>query len=290
MPASQIAALINTLPSFPVSVQRVIQEINSPRSSAESVAVALELDPPLVACVLRVANSGFYGRTKVSSPQAAVTRVGLQEVRGLATSAALRDILDTGGAEEIERLYVLALASALVVSRIARRSSVVDTTNASSAFFTAALLHDIGLFALFSFSPGSARRSIEQARTQKVPLSDVERTIVGFPHTELGATLLQRWHLSDVEIEACRWHHAPGSAPQLRQTPAALIHIADYLVLDLVGDVQFTVLAPALLPEALAALRLTAEDVDRLRVEVTPCVEHATSVAGELRPATKRAR
>jgi HD-like signal output (HDOD) protein len=290
MSASQIAVRIDKLPSFPVSVQRVIEELQSPRSSAESVAIALELDPPLVASVLRIANSGFYGRAKVSSIQAAVTRVGLQEVRGLATSAALLDVIGSGGAQEIKDLYALALATGLAVSRVARRASSNEPSVANGAAFTAALLHDIGLFAAFSFSSGGMRRCLEHAKAKNQPLCEVERLAMGVPHTELGSMLLQRWRLGEAEIEACRWHHSLRSAPAQHRTLVALIHVAEYLVLQQVTDQLFSVLTPFLQPEALTILRLEAAQIESLAVEVKPCVEHAAEMVGELLSSSRRTK
>ena len=55
-------------------------------------------------------------------------------------------------------------------------------------------------------------------------------------------------------------------------------------------EMSFGVLTPTLQPEALLALRFKAEHIDRLAIEVKPCVEHADSMVGELLVQSRRGR
>jgi HD-like signal output (HDOD) protein len=183
---------------------------------------------------------------------------------------------------QTERLYGLALATALAVSRVARRTGELSIASASGELFTAALLHDLGLFALFSFEPHLASRCLAEARVHQVSVCDAERSGFGQAHDELGALLLSRWQLGDLETAACRWHHDLRGAPERARRVAALVHVAEYFVLAEAKDEDFSVLAAELQPEAVDILDLSEADLGALAVEIKPCVEHSASISAGL--------
>ena len=68
-------------------VSGVIDVINDPQSSAKDLKDIIEIDPPLTARVLKVANSAYYySLRKISEIQHAVIWIGYDVVKEIALS------------------------------------------------------------------------------------------------------------------------------------------------------------------------------------------------------------
>jgi hypothetical protein len=84
----RISAALDDLPSHRPVAAKIIAEADDHRSDAKSLGRTLSYDPALVAKVLRLANSAYFGLSgTVSAPAFAVTVVGFSTVRSLAVSA-----------------------------------------------------------------------------------------------------------------------------------------------------------------------------------------------------------
>lgn len=78
------------LPPFPDVLIRLERELSQPDVSVLRLASLLEEDVALVAQLLRVANSAYYGgRTRITSVADAAIRLGMQELRSIVYTAAV---------------------------------------------------------------------------------------------------------------------------------------------------------------------------------------------------------
>lgn len=81
------------LPTLPEIAVRVRQAAEDPDINLHSMAEVIARDPALAARMLKVANSAFLGRSiKVSTLNQAVTRIGLFQVKNIATAMALEQL------------------------------------------------------------------------------------------------------------------------------------------------------------------------------------------------------
>ncbi len=81
------------LPTLPEIAVRVRQAADDPDVNLHDMAEVIARDPALAARMLKVANSAFLGRTvKVSTLNQAVTRIGLSQVKNIATAMALEQL------------------------------------------------------------------------------------------------------------------------------------------------------------------------------------------------------
>src|SRR6266566_7529641 len=94
--------------------------------------------------------------------------------------------------------------------------------------YAAGLLHDVGIVALLWVSPHEFRRSIEQARADRVPLHIAEETVLGVTHCEAGKIIATSWHLPPELIEVIACHHAPALATANRAL-TGLVSVSDLL-------------------------------------------------------------
>ena len=71
---------------------------------------------------------------------------------------------------------------------------------------------------------------IDGEELQDVPFEQVERSIFGIDHAEIGANILKRWSFPSSMISAVRWHHDPDGAPKTSHL-IDVVHVADVLCL-----------------------------------------------------------
>lgn len=94
--------------------------------------------------------------------------------------------------------------------------------------FLAGMLHDIGLLVLDRFLPVELDVSLGRAHRMELPLHEVERSIHGWDHAEIGALLIEIWGLAPILHDAVRYHHSPDdSADFLMET--SVVALADSL-------------------------------------------------------------
>ncbi len=94
--------------------------------------------------------------------------------------------------------------------------------------FTAGLLHDIGKVVLGTFIEVDAEPILQRAFEEQLSFERAERAVLGIDHAEVGAALLESWHLPEEIIAPVRWHHAPDDAAG-DFLVADLVHAADTL-------------------------------------------------------------
>jgi len=85
-----------------------------------------------------------------------------------------------------------------------------------------------GIVALLWVSSHEFRRSIEQARADRVPLHVAEETLLGTTHCEAGKIIATSWHLPQELIEVIACHHAPALATANRAL-TGLVSVSDLL-------------------------------------------------------------
>src|SRR5579863_3235540 len=111
----------------------------------DDVQRVLRADAAFTADVLRLANSPLIGmRAQIKSVLQAVMMLGLERIKALSTTLALRTFL-TGGVpdEALQACWRHNLATAILCDRLAR-----ILHQDSDVCYTAGLLHDIGRLAL----------------------------------------------------------------------------------------------------------------------------------------------
>lgn len=81
------------LPTLPEVAVRVRQAADDPDVNLAQMADVISHDPALAARMIKVANSAFMGRSvKVSNINQAVTRIGLRQIKNIATAMAMEQL------------------------------------------------------------------------------------------------------------------------------------------------------------------------------------------------------
>lgn len=205
------------LASLPDVYYRIMEVINSARSSASKIAETVSKDTGLLTKLLKLVNSAFYGfPSKIETVSRAVAIIGTKELSTLALGIAAVQYFTDISPEYIDmkNFWRHSIACGVYARLLASEKLGVS----EERLFVAGLLHDIGKLILLRQAPRQARQALEYAFSHRVPLAMAEREILGFDHAQLGAALLQEWKIPS-SLETCvRFHHSPQASQSLLET------------------------------------------------------------------------
>lgn len=228
---SAAVAGILALPESPAMRRELLGLLADDEVSIEQLEEAVERNPAIVAKLLQIANSAYYGsRGSVTAVGEAVSMLGFDTVRGIVTSAHLFEALPGRSHQElpVHDLWTHCVSTAVMVRRIAWH--VRASANINRAAFTAALLHDVGKVVM-SLAHGEAYAALRRHPDTPVrPLWQEEERLFGHHHGTAGALLLELWGLPSTVVEAVALHHTPHRTCDGMTTPLTLVHIANALV------------------------------------------------------------
>lgn len=203
----QLHAVAARLPTAPRLLVELGQLMNDHSAEADDVLSLLRRDPPLVAQIIRMANSAAFAPSQpVGSLERAVAFIGFAEVHrlvGLVANAQL--------AEQSFRLYAFDAShlrqNTLFVAVLMEELAKVAGERPRSCY-TVGLLRTIGVMALERIAATSA--DIPPFRESGETALDVwERQHWGITNPEVAEKILQHWRLPHEITAAIRHHYNP---------------------------------------------------------------------------------
>jgi putative nucleotidyltransferase with HDIG domain len=261
----------------PPSVYMKFKEaIENPDSSFSEFSAILSGDPGLLARLLKIVNSPYYGLAGgVETVEHAMTIVGLTQLSEL--------VLATTVMKEFEGIPqdMLKLSDfwehSLAVGIAAQLIATHRKENNVERFYIAGMLHDIGVLAICKKAPEKMVRALALCRSEQISLHEAERKIMGFSHVEVGVSLLKAWNLPVRLLDAVGYHHNP-TVSKRNPLESATIHLADWLAYDLsLGD-SGQPFAPELDENVLSMLEIDKEELSYISQEVADKFADAVTV------------
>jgi putative nucleotidyltransferase with HDIG domain len=206
------------LPPFSAVAVHLLKLVAQEGIPFRTLADTLRSDAPLSAATLRIANSALFGpRLPVTGVLHAIAMLGLDRVRSMITTAALKNFSYTGrGTAAVVRCWRHNLACALICEEIARKARLER-----DFAYTAGLLHDIGRLAMMRAWMPRYSALLDSATPDASVLLDLEFREFAIRHTRAGSMLLKEWKLPEVFAEIASHHHDPLA--QDRTDVAALV-------------------------------------------------------------------
>lgn len=208
---------IRDIPALPEVVNKIVQMVGSPTARASEIADLISYDPGLSSRVLRMVNSAAYGiQRQISSIQHGIMILGFNTVRGLVLSASIFKIFKNQAQNtgfDHRAFWEHSLKTALASKVIAKTRRLGDADDA----FSAGMLHDIGKVVLDVYFPTDYAPVLQQARISRIPphgtaFLEVEQTLLGTTHADIGASLGVKWKLPVNIQEVIEFHHTPQRA------------------------------------------------------------------------------
>ncbi len=192
------------LPPLPEVIGRLLELLDSSEATARQVGELLTTDASLVAQVLRVVNSAYYGLPqRITDVKHAVAYLGLGEVKRIVTALAVMKGLEPPSVEDFKQFWEHSFYTSLTARVIARR---FEPSLETEDLQIAALLHDVGKLVYMRFFPDHFAAMAAYAESEQRLLIDAEAEF-GLPsHRTFGVLLCERWALPQPVQQACERH------------------------------------------------------------------------------------
>ena len=191
---------VESLPSLSSVVVEFLELARREYFTAKDFELVLCKDQALVARLLKVANSGLYGRSRtIHSIPEAVVLIGLENLKKIVFAVSAEGLtrrrLDHYPYHPDYGFWIHSLGVAHVARVLAEASHACPLRGEEA--FVAGLLHDVGKLVIDEF--------LEDSGTDHVTRLE-EEGAVGLNHPEMGGFILRQWNLPE-SITQCVLHH-----------------------------------------------------------------------------------
>ncbi|MCP4548352.1 MAG: HDOD domain-containing protein [bacterium] len=214
--------MIESMPSLSTVIGEFLELASREYFTAKDFEKVLIKDQALVARLLKVANSSFFGSSKsINAVHEAVVLIGLDNMKNIVYSVSSSGLLtkrlkNYQYADQGFWLHSMAVA---VTCRILVEGNPNSPINSEEAF-VAGLLHDIGKLILDNFLDA-------ESGPRDVSISE-EKEALGVSHCKLAEVILKKWRIPQSIQSAVRHHHEPD-VQSAEQHGAVLVNLADRL-------------------------------------------------------------
>jgi putative nucleotidyltransferase with HDIG domain len=220
------------LPTIPAVAMKVMQLIESERTTAEELGKIVSGDPAVAARVLKISNSSFYGcQRKIQSLPAAIMMLGFNTLRSLVITASVKQVYQPYGLVEKmlwEHSFGAGLA-ARIISLNTRRANEEEA-------FLSGLFHDIGKIIMNFLDRDKFRIVMERCYNEGLMFTDVEKEVYPYTHDEVGACVIVKWNFPEALADSVKYHHSlalPEDTDPYVVNLAAVVNLADIFCLKL---------------------------------------------------------
>ena len=223
---------INTLPTLPEIVMRIMRMVNDPKTTTEELETVLLTDPAIVMKLLQVIKSPLFAGTVQRgswSLNEIIVRLGLKKVGAIAQQIKLINSLVKPGDSkfDLRGYWEHSVACAIIADKLHTKKLIpLKNPIPFNDYWVSALLHDAGKLVLGFFFWDWFSRIMTQAegtggfRRAEARMGDTAN------HERLGQLLLLNANMGEEVATVVGTHHS------LREEPndlACLIHMANNL-------------------------------------------------------------
>jgi len=225
---------LGQLQPFPPVVTQLMGVVSVEEVPFKRIAELIRSDAAVAAEVLRLANSPMlYCRRQINSILHAVAILGLERLRGLIMTMALRNFLSPAlQVPALLRCWRHNLACALLCEELSGAYFLSKDPS-----YTAGFLHDIGRLALLASFPAQYAQMLGLAALHRLDVRECEQGAFGLDHCVAGSWLVEEWQFPVEFREFTGRHHDPPDDHQFDMT--ALVQLAcrtaDALGFDVAG-------------------------------------------------------
>jgi putative nucleotidyltransferase with HDIG domain len=221
-------ALKNLPPFRPVAMKllRLTSDDDVPVSQVQQV---LRTDVAFSAEVLRLANSALVGsRARINSVAHAVEFLGLERLKALSMTVAMREFLSSGKADSLlQHCWKYNLTTAIVCEWLAGFLPLE-----CEACYTAGLVHDIGRLALLRGFPEEYERAVAGIPDRQFELLRAEKDVFDIDHCEAGRWLMDQWDFPAELKDVVAFHHL---TPDSETPPMVTVVYIGWQMADMLG-------------------------------------------------------
>lgn len=220
-----LVAEIDSLPVIPRVFRDIEDELDKEEPSIDRVAALIAQDVGIVAKILKLVNSPFFGLpSNIDSVQKAVTMLGLDTIKALILSTHLFTLYDEKKLPNfsLTLLWEHCFRVSNIARLIARCEGLDEQTQTQCRM--AGLLHDVGKLILASSFPEQYSQVLEVIAQENCTICEAEKNVFGTTHAEIGAYLMGLWGVAGGVVHGIGYHHEYQEADM---SVAMLLSVAD---------------------------------------------------------------
>ncbi len=205
-----------SLPSLSIVVSEFLALARRDFFTAKDFETVISRDQALVARLLKVANSGMYGRSRsITSIPEAVVMIGVDNLKkivyAVSSEGLIKKCLQNYDYHPDQGFWLHSMGVGYA-TKILVEASHRCPLHAEEGF-VAGLLHDVGKLVIDEFLPAGEPRPITR---------EEETESVGLDHAELAEYILKQWNLPLSTSTTVRYHHEFRNGGSMAGGAAAL--------------------------------------------------------------------
>lgn len=191
---------MNNLPTPSGNVMKVMLLLRDEDVKVSQLVPAIEKDQSLVAQILKLINSGYYGlRKTIETVDRAVALLGIINIKHVVYSASIMEFFSDEEQLEWNHSY----STSVLMSNLIKDNELPDVGNLPMAM----IMHDLGKVVLRRFSPKKYKVALMHASTDNIPVYRIEDAMLQINHSEVGAMLLEKWDSAEEIVKPVSYHH-----------------------------------------------------------------------------------
>lgn len=210
---NDLESYINKMPSLPVTMTKVLEICNDPKTSPVDLNKVISLDPVLMGNIMKLINSAYYGvSSEITSLVRAIIMLGLNTVKNLAlTTSVLGSLKDSKNYQvfDLNDFWQHSLCVGVTSKFIAQKRKI--NPKILEEYFIAGLLHDVGKIPLNHQIADAYSEVISIAERDMVSLHTTETEELELSHSDVGGIIAKNWKLSPEIFDSIVYHHNASS-------------------------------------------------------------------------------
>lgn len=217
----KIVKLVNSIPHLPKNIEilRKFEEAVNRDEAIEKIADIIIEDVSITTKILQIVNSAYYTNKHISSIHEALTRLGLNSVKGLILTSAFmtEDSISSWQRKKLESIMtdILKVNKQFIMDYREEKSRELP-----EEFSSLALLHNIGKIITLVYLPERHKEILKISEEKEIEYhpAELELGLKGESHNEIGAYFLDLWNFSKTNVEAALYHYdIDGASDDLKE-------------------------------------------------------------------------
>jgi|GEM_PF-1723793 len=214
-------------PLSPAVLTFLLEHILNNKYEITEVSNIILRDPGLSSQVLKVANSPFYGKERVSTMKHALVYLTFRTIKHIIISSTVICMLSRyEKLEEIGFDLGRFWSHCIRIAVISRSLACEMNYQLPDEVFIAGLLHDIGQLVLVQSFPDEYKRAIDKIKAGK-PTINAEEEVFGTNSAEVGAWVMQQWRLPSPLPDVAKEQRC--HLDEMQNLSSKIVHIAHLL-------------------------------------------------------------
>lgn len=217
----ELLASNEALPSIPKVLALLLNELDRPEPDLRKITQLVNTDPVLATRLLRLANSAqFQLSSKISSVSEALALMGFDQVRSLATAAAIAGAFKAIPGIDLHQFWRYSLN----VAKLSRTLGGLVQQNQPAAF-TAGLIHATGELVMHLGLPEELAALNLQVAPLGMKRAVAERKLLGYCYADVGAGFARSWKFPTPIVDALE-HQCLPFENDVYEPMAGVLHLA----------------------------------------------------------------